>query len=257
MKRISTLLVIVLAIVLLSLGSASIGHTQQPLADIVLIIDSSGSMEDNDPNNLRRNAAKFFIDLAATNIQIAIVDFNGSAKTFAPLTFTDTVGKNRLKQAVDQVDSDGDTDIFLALVEGFETLSGSVDPNAKKAAVLLTDGQNNDTAQNPLLAAPSYERQGWSIYTMGLGNDIDVNLLKDIAELTPEGRYVPVTLDNMQTIYNRIIADISDDSIVRKYEGYINTGQEVSKYAPIDTSIEAARFATNYQKGSSINMLLT
>ena len=72
-------------------------------------------------------------------------------------------------------------------------------------------------------------RQGWSIYTMGLGNDVDVRLLEGISKITPEGRYVEVTLDNMQTIYNRIIADISDDSIVRKYEGYINTGQEIFK----------------------------
>ena len=255
MKRISALLLIV-GMVLLTLGTASIGYTQQPLADIVLIIDSSGSMGDNDPNNLRRNAAKFFIELAASNVQIAIVDFNGTAKTFAPLTFADTMGKSRLKQAVDQVDSDGETDIFLALVQGFEALSDSVDPNAKKAAVLLTDGQNNDTAGDPLQTVSSYSRQGWSIYTIVLGDDVDVALLRNIAGSTAEGQYFRVTLDNMQTVYNRIIADITDDSIVRKYEGYINTGQEVSKYAPIDNSIESARFATNYQKGSRMNMLL-
>ena len=86
MKRLSTLIT-GLGIVLLTLLSASRGHTQQPLADIALIIDSSGSMKENDPNNLRRNAAKFFIELADPNVQITIVDFNGSAKTLARLTF--------------------------------------------------------------------------------------------------------------------------------------------------------------------------
>ena len=224
MKRISTLIT-GLGIVLLTLLSASIGHTQQPLADVALIIDSSGSMEENDPNNLRRNAAKFFIELADPNVRITIVDFNGSAKTFA-------------------------------LRQGFNELSRSNYPDAKKAAVMLTDGQNNDTAENPLRAVSSYVTQGWSIYTIGLGDDVDAALLRNIAGATTEGQYFPVTLDNMQTVYNRIIADIIDDSIVRKYEGYINTGQEVTKYAPIDNSIERAKFATNYRKGSKIDMLL-
>ena len=121
---------------------------------------------------------------------------------------------------------------------------------------MLTDGQNNDTAENPLRAVSSYVTQGWSIYTIGLGDDVDAALLRNIAGATTEGQYFPVTLDNMQTVYNRIIADIIDDSIVRKYEGYINTGQEVTKYAPIDNSIERAKFATNYRKGSKIDMLL-
>ena len=258
MKRLSTLIT-GLGIVLLTLLSASVGHTQQPLqprADIALIIDSSGSMEENDPNNLRRNAAKFFIGLADPDVRIAIVDFNGSAKTFARLTFADAVGKDQLRRAVDRVDSDGDTDLFLALQQGFNELSRSNYPDAKKAAVMLTDGQNNDTAENPLRAVSSYVTQGWSVYTAGLGDDVDVALLKRIAEETAQGEYFKVTLDNMQTVYNKIIADITDDSIVRKYEGYVNTGQEVTKYAPIDNSVERAKFATNYGTGSKIDMLL-
>ena len=260
MKRLSTLIT-GLGIVLLTLLSASRGHTQQPLADIALIIDSSGSMKENDPNNLRRNAAKFFIELAdpnvrIANVRIAIVDFNGSAKTLARLTFADAVGTSQLRRVVDQIDSDGETDLSLALRQGFNELSRSNYPDAKKAAVMLTDGQNNDTAENPLRAVSSYVTRGWSVYTIGLGDDVDVELLRDIAEATAVGQYFPVTLDNMQTVYNRIIADITDDSIVRKYEGYVNTGQEVTKYAPIDNSVERAKFATNYGTGSKIDMLL-
>ena len=255
MKRISAWIT-GLGIVLLTLLFASIGHTQQPRADIALIIDSSGSMEENDPNNLRRNAAKFFIGLADPDVRIAIVDFNGSAKTFARLTFANAVGKDQLRRAVDQVDSDGDTDLFLALQQGFNELSRSDYPDAKKAAVMLTDGQNNDAAGNPLRAVASYVTQGWSVYTVGLGDDVDVPLLKDIAGATVEGEYFEVTLDNMQTIYSKIIANITGDSIVRKYEGYVNTGQEVTKYAPIDHSVERAKFATNYGTGSRIDMLL-
>ena len=255
MKSTSTLITC-LGIVVLTLLSAKVGHTQQPLADVVLIIDSSGSMFDNDPDNLRRDAAKFFIGLAEPNIRIAVVDFNGNARTFAPLTFADFTGKNWLRRVIDQVDSDGETDLSLALLQGFNELSDSNYPDVKKAAVMLTDGQNNDFAGDPLRIVSSYVVQDWSIYTIGLGNDVDVRLLQNIAGSTVEGEYFPVTLDNMQTVYNRIIANITDDSIVRKYEGYINTGQEITKYAPIDSSIQRAKFAANYGIGSRVDMLL-
>ena len=68
-------------------------------------------MDWNDPNDLRKAAAKFLIDLADPGIQIAIIDFNGTAKTYSELTFADNVGKSQLKNAVDRIDSEGDTDI--------------------------------------------------------------------------------------------------------------------------------------------------
>ena len=89
------------------------------IADIVLIIDSSGSLEWNALNNLRKTAAKFFIDLADHEIQIAIVDSNVETNTYAELTFADGTGKEQLKNAVDRVASDGDTDLAAGLQLGY------------------------------------------------------------------------------------------------------------------------------------------
>ena len=96
------------------------------VADVVLIIDSSGSMEQNDPTDLRKTAAKLFIDLVVNPlIQIAIVDFNGSAKTYAELTFADDAGKSQLKNAIDRIDADGGTNIAEGLNLGYDLLSNS------------------------------------------------------------------------------------------------------------------------------------
>ena len=168
------------------------------LADIALIIDSSGSMDDSDPNDLRKDAAKFFIGLADPTVQIAIIDFDNYAQTFAPLTFTDPTGKNHLKSAVDRIDKSGGTNIGAGLQEGFKQLVAS-NSSAKKAAVLLTDGQGSWTQQGVL----DYATRGWAIYTIGLGSGVDRRTLETIAAATPEGEYFQASLDNLQTIYNK------------------------------------------------------
>ena len=224
------------------------------IADVVLIIDSSGSMIWNDPNDLRKAASKLFIDLADPAIQIAIVDFNGFAKTFASLTFADSAGKAKLKRAVDRVDSDGDTDMELGLQLGFDALSASVAPDVRKAAVLLTDG--NDTI--PKFASDyvrDYAAQDWDVYTIGLGDEVDRALLNQMAELTPEGEYFPASLDNMQTIYNKIFARVTRKSIISNHIGYINQNQQITKKFLIDASITQMVPSANWQ-GSTIELVL-
>ncbi|MDE0084115.1 MAG: S8 family serine peptidase, partial [Candidatus Poribacteria bacterium] len=167
------------------------------LADIALIIDSSGSMGGNDPKNLRKSGAKLFIESADPKVQIAIIDFDGSAETFAPLTFADDIGKNRLKSAVDRVDADGGTDIDAGLQQGFQELSASTS-TAKKAAVLLTDGQD-PVAQHVI---SNYTSRGWPIYTIGLGSSVDRRELERIAQAT-RGEYFEASHDyHIQTVYS-------------------------------------------------------
>ena len=208
------------------------------IADIVLIIDSSVSMDRHDPNDLRKTAVKFFIDLADPTIKIAIVGFNGSAQKYAELTSADAAGKRQLKSAVDRVDSDGDSGIAAAFELGFNLLSASISPNARKVAVLLTDGWDSEpkTASDYV---QNYAAKGWDVYTIGLGNEVDRVLLADIAELTPAGEYFPASLENVQTIFNRIFASITRGTVIFNNIGFINSDQfsadeDVNKDGAVD-----------------------
>src|SRR5512135_3111867 len=55
-------------------------------SDIVLLMDSSGSMKKTDPGNYRKDAARLFISLLGADDKIGIVSFGDSAKTLIPLT---------------------------------------------------------------------------------------------------------------------------------------------------------------------------
>ena len=224
------------------------------IADIVLIIDSSGGLEWNVPNNLRKTAAKFFIDLADHEIQIAIVDSNVETNTYAELTFADGTGKEQLKNAVDRVASDGDTDLAAGLQLGYELLFASSSPDARKAAVLLTDGQDSGP-KTASTYVQNYILQGWDVYTIGLGTEVDRNLLENIAQLTPEGAYFPASLDNMQKVYNEIFARVTRKTILFNNIGYINQNQQITKKFLIDSSVEQMIPSANWQ-GSTIELIL-
>ena len=245
---------LIIGIVFLTLVFSNVGWSQS-IADIVLIIDSSGSMEWNDPNDLRKAASNLFIGSAsnASDVQIAVVDFDDQAVTLAPLTFAD-LQKTQLENAVNQVDSDGDTDIALGLRRGFEVLSASNTPDAKKAAVLLTDGHDSDPKALQTYVG-NYETQGWDVYTIGLGTDVNIDLLKRIAEATPEGEYHPVELSTIQEIFDKILAKVTRKSILSSLRGYVNQDQQVTKNVLIDNTIGQVNFSASWT-GSTIEMVL-
>ena len=111
---------------------------------VVLIIDSTGSMSDNDPNRLRVQAAKAFIDAAQPGDEIGIVDFETTARTLAPMTIIHSaVEKDSLKATVDNVREGGLTNINAGLNSGFAVLSGANGATANRVAILLTDGDHN------------------------------------------------------------------------------------------------------------------
>ena len=155
--------------------------TEPKLIDVALIIDSSGSMTWNDPQGLRKEAAKIFVDTAQNNDQIAIVDFDSWSHLrwlLQPLT----ENRDSIKSAVDLIDSSGGTSLSAGLIEGYNQLNSST-KTYKKAAVFLTDGVGSYNNEAEL-----YKNYCWPIYTIGLGYSTNPALLQSIADTTG-GKY--------------------------------------------------------------------
>ena len=241
---------------LLTLLFSSVSWSQST-ADIVLIIDSSGSMVRTDPGDLRLKAASQLIDLADPDVQIGIVDFDYWPKRLAWLTFANDEGKDALKRAVERIDSSGDTDIAAGLQLGAEILQASTTFTARRAAVLLTDGFDSDPKSLEEYVG-SYVTNGWSVYTIGLDSsgDVDRPLLEAIAAETVEGEYYSVTLDNIQSVYQTILAKITLKSVVlASPSGFINQDQTIEKGVKIDDWVTRANFSMSWG-GSTVDMVL-
>jgi PKD repeat protein/Mg-chelatase subunit ChlD len=233
-------------------------------SDIVLVIDSSGSMRSTDPYNLRKEAARLFVDLAHYDDQIAVVDFDGSAHLRASLC---NVGENRrsLKSAINAIDSSGGTNIGSGLNAGYNQLNGG---NAMvshiKGAILLSDGIH-EVGTHPSSVVPSYVSNGWPIYTIAHSNAADEELMNNIAQTTGGKYYKTDEAWDLLSLYLGIHRDlrfiVADIYQIHRKTQTISAGTSIERVITMDSSISFAeivlfnRESDSGSRSSSIDYL--
>lgn len=172
--------------------------------DIVLAIDSSGSMSSSDYDDLRLSAAKMFVDRLGTNDRAAIIDFDSYVESC--LGFTND--KKTLYQAIERIDSYGGTDLSdpISTAISLFTSSSYNSQNRSKYIVLLTDGQGSYSTTYTTKAA----NNKIVIYTIGLGSSVDANLLKSIANGTQGKYYFASKADDLAGVYDDVAGETID-----------------------------------------------
>jgi Ca-activated chloride channel family protein len=179
--------------------------------DIVVALDVSSSMGQATPDGMTRlGAARSVVEEFVSTLQndrVGLVIFQSRALTLSPLTL-DSVA---LRRAVRDVRSgllvDG-TAIGLGLAESLNLLRDS--PARSRVVVLLTDGQNNTGAVEPVAAAELAEALGVRVYTIGFlsgaggVSDVDVATLQRIASTTGAQYYDAATEAELATAYGEI-----------------------------------------------------
>lgn len=174
--------------------------------DVVFAIDSSGSMDWNDPTNQRLVAAKSFVDqLDPTRDKAGVVSWDTSINFQYGLTSD----FNMLKHRIDDVDAIGSTDLNIGLRGSILMLDNTGQEGSVKVIIFLTDG---DGAYTPSTYPSSYTVQaankGYKIYSIGLGPDIVEGNLEDMATKTGGQYFSSPSSDNLQTIFDEILTTI-------------------------------------------------
>ena len=163
-------------------------NTEFSEMDIVLTIDSSGSMSWNDENDLRKSGSIKLINKLEGNNRAAIVDFDSYAVIRQDLT-TD---KDQLINAINMIDSYGGTDISRGLAKAINAL----DINSRS---VLTEESINIFYSNEVEETSLEEDQGTS-----LENEIDdieiATLLNTDDESATRDRYIMLLTDGQSTV---------------------------------------------------------
>jgi Mg-chelatase subunit ChlD len=171
--------------------------------DLALSIDSSGSMSWNDPEGLRRDAAKIFVDALLPEDRAAVIDFDSSARVLQSLT----TNKDAVKGAIDRIDDLGGTNISAGVSTANSVLINNNDPDRGRVMILLTDG---DGSWNPYYLQQA--KQGYiTIYTIGLGSAVNTGLLSTIASETGGQYYQVDSAEELPEAFRRISDDTGGD----------------------------------------------
>jgi Ca-activated chloride channel family protein len=154
-------------------------------ADVVLLIDTSGSMRDDDKIVQAREAAKAFLqDQAATN-KIGLMQFNSSVDITVPMAEMES-NRGDIEAAIDQLDARGNTALNDAIIAAVEKLQTSSDPDRIQAIVLLSDGQDTSSQASlnevvRVLQEARNSRTPILVIPVAYGSDADINALNAIA----------------------------------------------------------------------------
>lgn len=138
-----------------------VGGESEPL-DVVLVIDTSGSMK-GAPMTAARAAAERFIDAVGSDVRIAIVGFSSRPRVLSAFT-TD---RDRLGKAIISLEPAGETSVYDALVTASKMSS---DPTARHAIVLLSDGGDTVSASSLDVAIGAVRKAKMPVYAVALSS---------------------------------------------------------------------------------------
>ncbi|HID99538.1 MAG TPA: extracellular solute-binding protein [Thiotrichaceae bacterium] len=119
--------------------------------DVLLLIDTSDSMNSEDKLGQAKEAALVFLDKMSQKNRVGLISFNNKVKLRVPLNYYEA-NKANLRQEVKQLSSSGLTSLYDAILRAFEILKkvGSQDKQRRiNAVVVLSDG--HDTSSNATL----------------------------------------------------------------------------------------------------------
>ena len=190
--------------------------------DIVLVVDTSGSMQENDYSwngkrisrmGVARETMKEFVSQRPYD-RIGLVVFGEEACTQAPLT----MNQKGLIPFVDQIKigvvGESSTAIGDGIAIAAQRLKSLDAPS--KIMIVLTDGQSN-TGSDPILMAKASAEIGITIYTIGIGggrvglmgmmgltSGIDGDSLSEIARITGGKSFLAQTGNTLKKVYEEI-----------------------------------------------------
>jgi Ca-activated chloride channel family protein len=155
-------------------------------ANVLLVLDTSGSMRESVPGTnrtrlqLATSAASQSLSYFGANDQVGLWEF--STRLNGPLDYRQLVGisrKNdsRLTQALSRLSPRGNTGLYDTCLAAFNTVSGRSVTDGINAVVLLTDGDNQDPGSigEAALLRGIGSRLGEPrvrIYTVAFGRDL-------------------------------------------------------------------------------------
>lgn len=182
-------------------------NLKQPL-DTMVVIDRSGSMAGTKLNQAKTAADAFINNLIAGSDRVGYVSYSNGATLVNGLTTSLASVDSKIQQTT----AGGSTNIGGALKSAYQELKGNSRNGVKHVIILMTDGQANVSDINSMSPNQyaTYEsdlakKDGIIVYTVGLGNGVDSNLLKKVATQDSNYYYSP-TGNDLSDIYLKIAA---------------------------------------------------
>lgn len=196
-----------------ALAVKDVFHQTKKKATIILVIDTSGSMEGDKIKAATANSAAF-VERLAPDDEIYVIGFANSVYDIGGGRAGEV--SEELARSVNGLIADGNTPLFdavCAAAEKVNALQAADTADGEKrlyGIVLLSDGEDTastKTENQMFNCLPSGESvEGFKVFTIAYGDDADEDLMLRIANRT-NGKKFKGDPDTIESIYNSISAE--------------------------------------------------
>jgi Ca-activated chloride channel homolog len=192
----------------IGLKGYEIKAAERPRANIVLLVDISGSMQPADRLPLLKTAFRQLMDELKPDDTVAIVTYaSGSDIRLAPTRVAD---KTRILSAIDSLNAGGSTAGAAGITDAYRVAEANFDPKGVNRIILGTDGDWNVGITNreqlkTFIEAKRKSGVFLSILGVGMGNHNDA-LMQTLAQ---NGNGVAAYIDTLSEARKVLVDEVS------------------------------------------------
>ena len=198
---------------------------ERPPMNLVLVIDTSGSMAGESIAYVRSGLTRMLDDLQPED-NVSLVRFSSTAEVLLDGVAGDDAS---LGDAIFALQAGGSTNIYDGLRTGYDLLAARATPERQNRIIFLSDGVATAgiTSRDKILAmSASYAKDRLTLSTIGLGSEFDPVLMRTLAEESFGAFYFlqdvqaveEVFEEEVQTFLYPLAYDVSIDATVT--QGY-------------------------------------
>lgn len=178
---------------------------------VVLVLDISISMNENDPLRFNEQGGQLAVAMASSRDNLGAVTFGSDAAVLHQITqLSDRGERIKAQRRIADCDRKGQTNYTDALKLASTMLTRAKAPR-ESVVIFLTDGENNvgGSRETVLNQLTPFIANGWRVHCIGLGKEgVKSALLKEIA-LRTESAYFPVLkADELAAAFVKVLSQV-------------------------------------------------
>ncbi|CAO2833624.1 unnamed protein product [Amaranthus hypochondriacus] len=174
-------------------------------ADIVMVLDISGSMQGEKLKEMKR-ALQFVIKKLSPSDRLSVVTFSSDADRKCPLRQMTQKAQEEIDFLVQNLSADGNTNITAGLQKGLKVLDERKFTTGRSGAIMLmSDGEQNAGGDATMV---SVERFPVFTFGFGSGGEYDPKVLNAIAKNSSGGTFSFASPGNLSIAFSQCLGGL-------------------------------------------------
>jgi Mg-chelatase subunit ChlD len=211
---------------------------------VVLVLDKSGSMDDEFQNRKKldwaKEAAINLVNLTFDGDYLGLITFSTYPELTQSIVIVNSTTRSTIIDKIQSITAEGWTNIGDSLKLAVDILGDQGLKGLKRAIIFLTDGRHN-TGTDPISILGYVKNSGIPVYTIGLGepnvgDGINETLLQIIASETGGKYYHAPAPDKLKEIFDNIRGRVSGVNLIDSSIINLQPGESTWMVYPLDAS---------------------